>query len=242
MGKIVVVDYAFVHPTLQQLKAAGVTAVGRYFGQATPPKNLTKAEAQLLTDNGIDVFSIFEYGAQQVLGGAPQAKVDVALFKEQAKAIGVPNKPVYFAADFDIPDYAPSLPETPANAKAKLGHAGDYWQVVRDELGSNSGGYGGYWLIKRLFDAGLIHWGYQTVAWSGSQWDPRAQLRQLAETTLGKEADVDIPERTDFGQWNLKPVVTPPPVVPPPLPPPVPGPTKAEALAAADLLVSYLKS
>src|SRR5579863_5465249 len=117
MGKIVVIDYSVAHPTMAMLKAANVTAVGRYFGQGSPPKNLTKTEAELLAANEIDIFSLFEYGAQQVLGGAAQAKIDIALFREQAKAIGAPDKPVYFAADFDIPDYAP----TSTDPVAKLG-------------------------------------------------------------------------------------------------------------------------
>jgi hypothetical protein len=234
MGKILVIDYSVVHPSLAMLKAAGVTAVGRYFGQGSPPKNLTKAEAELLGANGIDIFNLFEYGANQVLGGANQAQIDVALFKEQAKAIGVPDRPVFFAADFDIPDYAPGLPDTPENSLAKLGEAGKYWQVVRAELGDNSGGYGGYWLIKRLFDAKLITWGFQTVAWSGNQWDSRAQLRQMAITELGNEADLDVPTRRDFGQYRYG--------APLPTPKPQPaGPTKAEALAAAQLLVKYLE-
>jgi hypothetical protein len=233
MGKIVVIDYSVAHPTMAMLKAASVTAVGRYFGQGSPPKNITRTEAELLGNNGIDVFSIFEYGAQQVLGGAAQAHIDVALYRSQAKTVGVPdNRPVYFAADFDIPDYAPKS----TDPLAKLGEAGLYWQVVHQELGANSGAYGGYWLIKRLFDAKLITWGFQTVAWSGSNWDARAQLRQMAITELGNEADLDIPQRTDFGQWKFG-------AAPIPTPKPQPaGPTKAQAIAAAELLVAYLKA
>lgn len=235
MGKIVVVDYSVVHPTLAMLKSANVTAVGRYYGQGTAPKNLTKAEAQLLSDNGIEIFNIFEYRADQVLGGANQAKEDVALFRKQRDAIGAPYAACYFAADFDVQDYAPNLPDTPEHAMAKLGPVGRYYEYVHNQMGEYSGGYGGYYLIKRLFDAGLIKWGFQTVAWSGGKWDSRAQLRQTISTTLGNEADLDIAERTNFGQWSLEKVAKPP-VTPAPT-----GPTKAEALAAAELLVKYLK-
>ena len=230
MGKIVVVDYSVVHPTLAMLKSANVGVVGRYFGQGSPPKNLTKAEAELLSNNNIAIFNIFEYGAQQATGGAAQAKSDVHLFRAQRDEIGAPYKPCYFAVDFDIPDYAPSLPDTPANAKAKLGPIGEYFGYIRNQMGADAGGYGGYWLIKRLFDADLISWGFQTIAWSGGQWDSRAQLRQTGATDLGNEADVDVPERTDFGQWTLDP----------PKPKPT-GTSKADALKAAELVVEYLK-
>lgn len=212
MGKIVAVDYAWVHPTLTQLKANNVTAVGRYVGQGSPPHNITKAEAEVLSNAGIDVFIFFEYGANQALGGRAQAIRDVAVFEQDRALIGMPtSRPCYFAADFDVPDYAPSLPNDPAHALEKLGPVGQYWEYIHQQLGAQSGAYGGYWLIKRLFDAGLITWGCQTIAWSGGQWEARAQLRQTGQTLLGNEMDVDVPERSDFGQWNLKPAPTPTP-------------------------------
>lgn len=232
-AKIIVVDYAFQHPTVDQLKAAGVTDVGRYLGQAdSEPKNLSLPEAQQLAQAGIGIFTIFEYAAQQALGGASQARADVALFREQRAAVKMPDdRPCYFASDFDVPDYDPSLPDTPANAKAKLGPLYDYYHTIREEIGGNAGGYGGYYLIKRLFDSGCISWGFQTIAWSGGQWDKRACLRQLAETEFGGAADVDTPERTDFGQW--KPGQG--------NPRPQPGPTKAQALVAARTVLDYIQ-
>jgi hypothetical protein len=220
---VLVADYAFTHPAVAKLQAAKIGAAGRYYGQAGPPKNLTSAEAQLLTAAGIDIVSIFEFGAQQALGGAAQAIIDVALFKAQRAATGMPaDRPVYFAADFDVPDYAPGLANLPVNAKAKLGPLAAYWAVIHNDLGPLSGAYGGYWLVKRLFDAGLISWGFQTIAWSGGQWDARACLRQTGATELGGAADVDVPERADFGQWTLAA-----PKPPPPKEPPVPGTWKS---------------
>src|SRR6185437_12074860 len=109
-------------------------------------------------------------------------------------------------------------PDTPANAKAKLGPVYEYYHTIREEIGGNAGAYGGYYLIRRPFDSGCISWGFQTVAWSGGQWDKRACLRQLAETEFGNAADVDVPERTDFGQWKPGEVINPKPQ---------PGPTRA---------------
>lgn len=204
---IAVADYAFTHPTIAQLQAAGITAVGRYFGQAGAPKNLTATEATHLSDAGISVFTIFEYGAQQATGGARQAAVDVAVAREQRKQTGMPDgRPFYFAVDFDIPDYAPAS----SDPLAKLGPVGEYFKTISGEMGPNAGGYGGYWLISRLFDAGLITWGFQTVAWSGGQWDHRACLRQGGATALGGSVDLDTPERADFGQWKVGAAPPPP--------------------------------
>ena len=208
---IIVADYGFTHPRIAQLLAAKVGAVGRYFGQDTSSdgKNVTRTEAQLLSAAGISVFSIFEYGAQQTAGGAAQAAKDVTLARQQRHDVGMPfDRPFYFAADFDVPDYAPQS----TDPLAKLGPVGEYYSYIHAHMGSvHAGAYGGYWLISRLFDAGLITFGFQTVAWSGGQWDKRACLRQGGATILGGEADLDTPERTDFGQWTLAPTPPSPP-------------------------------
>jgi Rv2525c-like, glycoside hydrolase-like domain len=226
---IIAADYSFAEPSVAALRAAGIGAVGRYFGQGGAPKNLTAAEAKLLSDAGIEIFAIFEFGARQAMGGAAQARADVACFRAQRAQVGMPDdRPCYFAVDFDIPDYAPSSQDP----RAKLGPVGDYFAQIRQEIGRNAGAYGGYWLVKRLFDAGLISWGFQTAAWSGGQWDARACLRQTGATALGNAVDLDTPERADFGQWRVGPV-------PAPAPKPA-GPTKAEATAALAVLAAYV--
>jgi hypothetical protein len=212
MGKLLVVDYAYQHPSVEQLKSAGVDVVGRYFSQtgSTEPHNLDRAEALQLNANGIKIVSLFEYGAAQALGGAAQAMRDVEAFRAQAEQIDPPDgavirhEPCYFAADFDIPDYAPQLTNIPENAEAKLGPLADYWKVIRSERGLGvSAAYGGYWLISRLFNANLISFGFQTTAWSGGQVDRRAQLYQNGATDFGGSADVDLAKATRFGAWSL---------------------------------------
>lgn len=221
---IVVVDYSFSHPSVAQLKNDHVSAVGRYFGQdaSNDGKNLTPAEAKALAEAGINIFGLFEFGASQAARGGDQAAADVALGTQQAKECGMPMpRPIYFAVDYDIPDFAPNLPNDsdPAHALAKLGPVGEYFTVVRRELGASAGAYGGYWAIKRLFDAKLISWGMQTSAWSGGQWDSRAQLRQNGTTAFGGAVDLDSPTRTDFGQWRSTLAPKPPtPTPPPPVP------------------------
>lgn len=213
---IAVIDYSFSHPSPAALKAAGVTCVGRYFGQSGPPKNLTRAEAEALTAEGIDCLMFFEYAAEQATGGASQAAADMALARAQRKAVGMPDgRPFLFAVDFDLPDYAPGS----SDPLRKLGPVGEYFKYLHANMGGNAGAYGGYYLISRLFDAGLIEWACQTIAWSGGQWDKRAQLRQTGATTSvgGFVVDVDVPERKDFGQWNLHTPAPPPPPKPQPV-------------------------
>ncbi len=49
--------------------------------------------------------------------------------------------------------------------------------------------------------------GWQTIAWSGGQWDDRAVLRQLATQVWGSNADVNLHAggAADFGQWPRPP-------------------------------------
>jgi hypothetical protein len=213
-----IIDYSVARPPAAVLKAAGVTAAGRYIGWDSVPgrasigKNISREEAGELIALGISVFLAFEYAADAPAQGAVQGTADGKLASFQLGALGAPaSMGVYYAADWDVPDYAPGIPDTPANALAKLGPVGHYFQAVNALKPAHQvGGYGGYYVIKRLFDAGLITLGWQTIAWSGGQRDQRAQLYQTGSTALGG-ADVDVHEGTapDFGQWPRPPVRPP---------------------------------
>lgn len=210
-----IIDYSTSRPSISRLKAAGVTAVGRYIGWDSVPgypsigKNITRAEAQALVQADIAVVLAFEYDPNAAAKGASQGRPDAQLAAKQIEEVGgPPDMASYFAVDFDVPDYAPHLPDNASNARAKLGPIGDYFQTINEmHYSFEVGGYGGYYVIKRLLDAGLITKAWQTVAWSGGQMDPRVVLYQLATpppaTLLG--SDVNIREHgitvEDFGQW-----------------------------------------
>lgn len=217
----VIIDFSLARPPIPVLKAADVTSVGRYIGwdgvsgYPNTHKNLTRAEAEGYLASGISIFLAFEYLANAAALGADQGLKDATLAKEQLTQLGAPvTMGVYFAVDYDVPDYAPSLANTPANAMAKLGPIGEYFAAIkRYKGGYRLGGYGGYWAVKRLFDAGLITLGWQTIAWSGGNVDPRINLLQTVTTPPIVGADINVHEgkSADFGQW------------PQPTPPPVPG-------------------
>jgi hypothetical protein len=201
-----VVDYSFARFSPAQLHNMGAVAVGRYLtvvNVQTKGKLLTHAEAQGLSAAGIGIVSTFEYQGTEALGGYQQGKEYAALAHEQHTAAGGPaGRPIYFGVDFDTLDYAPHLPNTPESARAKLGEIGHYFQGVNDTLGGPhlTGAYGGYWVIKRLFEAGLIGLGWQTVAWSGGQRYPRAAMLQNG---FFASYDVNYADTDDFGQWHI---------------------------------------
>jgi hypothetical protein len=201
-----VLDYSFVRFTGAQLHDLGASAVCRYLtvvNDSTRGKLLTRAEAEQLSAAGIGIVSNFEFKATDATGGYGKGKEYGALgLAQHGQAGGPSGRPIYFSVDWDVPDYAPGLPNTPEHALAKLGPIADYFRGINEQVGGPqlTGAYGGYWAIKRLFEAGLVHWGWQTSAWSGGQWYPSATLRQKE---YRGSYDVNYTDADDFGQWRV---------------------------------------
>lgn len=222
-----IVDYSVAKPTIAQLKAANITSVGRYLGwdgvggRPNSGKNLTAQESHALHEAGISVFLAFEYSGTAALNGANQGHADGILAGQQIGALGAPDfMGVYFAVDFDAQDYAPGLANTPANALAKLGPIGDYFQAINELKPKFAVGvYGGYWTVKRVLEAKLASLSWQTIAWSGGNVDSRIDLLQTvsAPPIVGLDLNVHEAKKPSWGQWN--PPGTPKPPVKPPVPP-----------------------
>ncbi len=132
-------------------------------------KNWTLAMINAYHALGLGTVCVWETSAKRALAGYAAGRNDAMAALRQEQALGLPPQlPVYFAVDFD---------ETARQA----GAVASYFRGVNSVLGVNrTGGYGGYWTISRLFNAGLIRFGWQTSAWSRGLWDPRAQLQQYA--------------------------------------------------------------
>ena len=198
-------DYAWATISPAAHKAVGSSFACRYLSH-DPTKDLSPAEAQTLHSGGIDVVVVWETAATRALGGNAAGKQDAWDAVAAATRCGMPTgRPIYFAVDFD---------ETPAQAPT----VADYFRGVNSVLGvTRTGAYGGFWSVKRLFDAGLIHYGWQTYAWSGGNLDKRAQLYQFSNghRVAGVGVDYNHALAADFGQWSY--AFTPPP--------PPPGPT-----------------
>jgi MYXO-CTERM domain-containing protein len=194
------VDYSWYRPAPSSLVADGYRFVARYLSNDTTGKNLSLGEAQALEAAGLDIVSNWEDGAENALDGYNQGVTDAQTAQSQATADGAPaTRPIYFSIDFDA-------------ESAQAAAVDAYFQGVASVIGlARTGAYGGYFIINQLFNAGLITWGWQTYAWSGTptQWDPRAQFRQIENGIAGSEMDLDEAVATDFGQWG--PGVAPPP-------------------------------
>jgi hypothetical protein len=192
------VDYSFARPSPAGIRAAGYTFACRYLSDDST-KNLSSSEVQALRAAGVDVVANWENAATDALSGYATGVSDAQTADSQANADGIPaGRPIYFSVDFDA---------TPEQQTA----INSYFDGVVSVIGlARAGAYGGYYVIQRLFDAGKITWGWQTYAWSGGQWDARAQLRQVDNgvTVAGGSCDVDDAVAADFGQWGyVAPVV-----------------------------------
>jgi len=188
-------DYVSLTP--QEAKAQGASFVCRYLSPDTA-KNLSHSEAEELKSLGIDVVVVFESTARRSLDGSGAGQADATMALTQAIECGmVGARPIYFAIDFD--------------ASPDPNGVNDYFDGVKEVLGlGRTGAYGGSTAISHLFDTTRISWGWQTYAWSGGAWDPRAHLRQYLN---GAQYDHDLSTAADFGQWQ--PGVGPPhPIAP----------------------------
>ena len=187
------VDYSFARPSPAGIRAAGFTFAVRYFSHGSNSKNLSVAEVHALIAAGVDVVSNWETGASDALKGRARGVTDAQEALSEATAAGMPaGRPIYFSVDFDA-------------TAAQQAAINDYFDGVVSVLGHDrTGAYGGINPIKRLFDAGKIGFGWQTYAWSGGQWDARAQLRQIHNgvTVAGGDCDIDQSRADDFGQWG----------------------------------------
>jgi hypothetical protein len=195
------IDWAWGHPDIPALKAAKVEFACRYLSHDAS-KNLTFAQAKALGKAGIDCVVVWETAANRALAGRTAGASDAQAALTQAMGCGMPaGCPIYFAVDFD---------ETQEQAKA----VAEYFRGVHSVLDFAGpagmphpvpvGVYGGYWSVRRLFNAGLVRYGWQTYAWSGGQWERRAQLRQYSNghTVAGVSCDFNRAAANDFGQWR----------------------------------------
>ncbi len=193
------IDYAWGRPSVSALKSAGVEFVCRYLSGGGS-KDLSRAEADVLSAAGISIIVVFETTAAEAESGHGAGQADARAALAEADACGMPaGRPIYFAVDEDT----------------VVGpHISGYFQGVNSVLGvARTGCYGDETVLQALFNQGLISWGWQTYAWSGGVWEPRAHLEQYSNdhTLDGVGVDYNRSVKTDFGQWRVGQAPTPEP-------------------------------
>lgn len=187
-------DFSWGRPSIDAIVGAGYTFVCRYLSWDNTGKNLTWDEAQAYINAGLTIVSNWEYQAKAPLNGYNQGVNDAREAALQHAGCGGPaDAPIYFSADWDVQPY-----EYPA--------VEDYYRGCAAIMGGPKyvGAYGGIDIIRRLFDLGLIGWGWQTYAWSSGAWDGRAHIRQVQNgiTVGGADCDRNEAWAANYGGWG----------------------------------------
>ena len=181
-------------PSVAAMKAANVAFVCRYVGYTDPAlpqtKILTPEEAKANSQAGIDLVSNYEWYKNRALEGYNSGVVDAhRAAAEHAHCGGPADKPIYFSVDLDTDGAL----------------VAEYFKGIASVLSlSRTAAYGSYRVLRALFDANAITWGWQTYAWSYGAWEPRAHIQQYSngQTLAGHSVDYDRSIKSDYGQWR----------------------------------------
>ncbi|MGH3499751.1 MAG: DUF1906 domain-containing protein [Nocardioidaceae bacterium] len=183
---------AVTNPSTPALHAAGVKFVCRYLAHSSW-KRLTRAEVRQLRQANIAIVTVFESTADRAKDGYAAGVADARTSRAQLSNLGAPHAaPVFFAVDFD------------ASSHDQIG-INHYLDGAASVLGRRWVGiYGGYWPVHRALNSGKVTFAWQTYAWSGGRWDPRAKLRQYSNghTLGGIGVDYDHATAHAYGQWG----------------------------------------
>lgn len=178
------IDFGWKTVSARAAQALNIQFVASYLS-TDASKNWTRGMINAYHAAGKGTVCVWETSATRALSGYAGGQLDARLALNEEQGLGVPSSaPIYFAVDFKEVGHQPRA-------------VASYFSGVNSVLGvSRTGAYGGYWTIHRLFNAALIQFGWQTSAWSGGLWDPRAQIQQYAYYNA---YDLDRAMTSEFG-------------------------------------------
>jgi hypothetical protein len=172
------------------VRSAGKRFVCRYVSTPGSWKNASKSELAACRKAGLAVVLVWETTATAALAGEAAGRADAKSARAAATGLGFPaNRPVYLAVDFDA-------------QPSQMGPVCAYFKGARDAGAGPMGVYGG---LRVVTQTGM-HYRWQTLAWSGGVWDPKAQIQQYAinGSLAGIGVDYDRATQSDYGQWPAR--------------------------------------
>jgi hypothetical protein len=189
-------DYSAGRLTAATIKAAGHAGVARYVGTPGRTKNITKAEFEELSRNGVGVALVYENHTGDANGGFSAGVTAARAAQADANSIGWPVfRPIHFAIDsdqvtaLDFQEVSAYL-DGAASVLGGIDHVGVYgeYDVIERNVGSHA------------------RYGWQTVAWSGGRISSKAGLFQrLGQIYVGGlQVDVNSILAADWGQHNAQ--------------------------------------
>lgn len=224
-------DFSWSRPSAEDLRSLGFSFVCRYLSWSTSGKNLTADEASYWKLNGFDIVSNWEYAADAAKGGYAQGVSDANEALRQHVVCGASElDPILFSIDYDVPitarrHGAPWLEvlidwivrlvrrlrrravDVLGGRSTEYLAVADYVRGIASVVGiERTGAYAEKDIITKLFNDGLITYGWQTYAWSGGRWEARAQLRQVQNglSINGQSYDRNEAWAEDFGAWGQR--------------------------------------
>lgn len=190
------------------MKANGIDFACRYYPLGLG-KSLSKAEAQELSDAGIDIVTVFETSGDRALEGADAGTQDAGKFLAAATELGQPEgSGAYFTVDTDVTD--------PDDIASVI----DYFTAIKAGLGGHfrPGGYCEGTLAADMLAQRIIElwWVPGAGGWDGSRAEAAARRPDITQAPerpmpnpLGLDYDPNIAGdpnsdvAPDFGQWRL---------------------------------------
>ncbi|MGH6791745.1 MAG: DUF1906 domain-containing protein [Methyloceanibacter sp.] len=216
---------------IKKLKARDVRAVARYYARqgqpSLPEKRLAfnklgdKSEANILTENGIALISVYQYfsnnpkkfvtGLSDTGSTREEAKQDAKAALEQASMVGQPEGSViYFGVDFNLKP----------TAKTEVDAVIQYFQQINETIGGRYklGTYGNGFANRLLRDKGLVafSWISASRSFAGtadfvSSGDWHLFQNQVdrywfggsrCPSGMGVDTDIQNPKYADIGIWG----------------------------------------
>jgi hypothetical protein len=194
----VVLDYAWrPHPSVEAMRAYGVSGVVRYLSYLPNGKVIDGVEYLDLVNAGFDVAFVWERAADDFADPSFNAVSAAREALRQLAVIGAPDDTViYYGLDWDV------QAAQWATCLTKLR------QVNAVHGASRTGLYGPYDALEWAKRDGVAHWFWQagmSTAWSYGRnrnaWPGGLHLRQVKTVDLaGADVDVNIIHQLNYGQ------------------------------------------
>ena len=218
------IDYSFGSGlTVAQMQANKVQFVCRYLSGGLilggHGKDIQATELANILNGGISVVLNWESSGQEL--GFIAGQRDAIAAEAEVVALAAQVAPNLHAA-FTLSEAPIIFSPWDANPAGMTSGINDYMRGAASVRGHDRVGlYQGLPAIKAYFDAGIGKYGWQTYAWSGGVWDPRAQLQQYQNGVTMGPADVDRDRAmaADYGQILATAPKPPPPPPPKPIGP-----------------------
>jgi hypothetical protein len=183
---VVVVDYAWSHPSIDKLRSLNAIGVVRYVSNDSG-KNLSHDEYAALRRAGIAVSLVWETTANRALNGYDAGKSDADKAERLANDLGYPKSAaIYFAVDFDA---GPTQRRTVTQ----------YLKGAKDSCDRPIGVYGSYYVLEDAAAQNTAEYFWQTMAWSGGQVSKFHDLLQVV-TGSTQQYDINYVAHADWGQ------------------------------------------